>query len=605
MAPFWAFDGRSVKAIAPLAGWNDAYYSSTMEASMGQNLAVVNGVTALTAYSLVPWLYQATNKKALQVSRMPFDLVREGSDTDLKDRPEFASLLKNWRANVFAFAVSKIVTGAGYWYLDANAAGRNVTLRFLRPMYVQPMATGEGVVGFRFSDSFAAAVPREIPLDRIVYSWALNLNSEVKPGPGEAAVVLGAASMLYALDAFAASFFNAGGVPAQVFSVPQAMSETDKQNFQTFITRAMNGVRNAFRTLVVRNGVEVTQVGSNIKDTLAPELAQQQRESVAAGLGFPPSAISGDHQNKATADIVALTTMTESIIPFVEGLYEDFNRQLFSRFGVEIVAHPERLEVMQDAQLAQAQAIVAIVGKPILTVDEGRERLGLDPLPASEEPVMPAPPPVAEQEQEAEAEQAEEPEEDDAEEPEDEADDAAEEDEADDEERRKQKMVAWRAAAVAAVKAGGKPLDAPWPKGAWARVIALDLALSHVRTRRAVERVFAKHWPGQVQAHPAPAADPNLAEAVKALQEFNRLASQAPAQPNIVVNLPAQSFAVNPEFAAPQIVVNVPEQPAPVVNVAAPSVTVEPADVTVNLPGPRAAQVVRDGLGRIEGIRAE
>ena len=43
--------------------------------------------------------------------------------------------------------------------------------------------------------------------------------------------------------------------------------------------------------------------------------------------------------------------------------------------------YPERMEAFQDAQLSQAEAVMKLVGRPIMTVEEGRELLGMEEEP--------------------------------------------------------------------------------------------------------------------------------------------------------------------------------------------------------------------------------
>jgi protein tyrosine phosphatase (PTP) superfamily phosphohydrolase (DUF442 family) len=63
---------------------------------------------------------------------------------------------------------------------------------------------------------------------------------------------------------------------------------------------------------------------------------------------------------------------------------ESFNDQIASQAGVRLRFLPERLEEMQQYEVEKAQAVMALVQKPILTVNEARELMGYAPLSPAE-----------------------------------------------------------------------------------------------------------------------------------------------------------------------------------------------------------------------------
>jgi hypothetical protein len=121
-------------------------------------------------------------------------------------------------------------------------------------------------------------------------------------------------------------------------------------------------------------------IGSSIKETEASELMTSQRESVAVALGVPPSVINANSANYATANADMLSLYQNTIIPEIEILFESANEQLYNPLGLSVEAHPERLEVMQDARLAQAKTVAELAGRPIITVNEARDFIELDPI---------------------------------------------------------------------------------------------------------------------------------------------------------------------------------------------------------------------------------
>ena len=102
--------------------------------------------------------------------------------------------------------------------------------------------------------------------------------------------------------------------------------------------------------------------------------------------------------NFATSQNDYLLLYTETVIPQCETVIQGpLNRMVFEPLGVTFVFNPRRLEIMQRYELEKAQAISILVGRPILTVNEGRDMLELPPLvdqpaePAKPDPVVTPP----------------------------------------------------------------------------------------------------------------------------------------------------------------------------------------------------------------------
>lgn len=396
MASILTHDGHSFKTVSTgQAGLNDAYYTSIDDAATGARLDVVGGMTTGKANQIVPWVNRGVDMVASSVASMPFDLNNEAEE-DVKDDAAYYSLLQSITRNLYLITASLWVYGAAYLWPETNALGRNITLRFVRARFMTPIVQGGKLVGFRYMDATDHTIPSEIPLDKVIYFWMPNLDSAVRPGPAPVATALGAASLLYALDAFAAGYFNSGAVKVTVFEVPGNTQETDKDKFQNFLNRALSGVRNAFRNIVVRFGVKPTVIGSDLKDTLADKLTELQRDNVAVALRVPPSVISGKVSDVMNSRADKFTLYDTTVIPVFKMIAEALNEQLFSKINLDLVPAPERLPIMQEMQLDQGKALELLTGKPIFKVDEAREIMGLgkwsegdpDSAPATPQPIV-------------------------------------------------------------------------------------------------------------------------------------------------------------------------------------------------------------------------
>ena len=489
----FTYDGRNFKAVDFGAAVNDSWYTSSLsEALWLRNQSVVSGLTPVNAYALVPWLFRAVCWRANQVSRFPFSLM-SGED-DVTDQPAYESLLKSFRKRLWMLEAQLCLTGAAYELLEANARGRNITPRTLLSLFVTPRYDSRGLTFFQFSNVNQSDIPANIPLDKMLWWWRPNFVSEVMPGPCEAQAALGAASMLYALDSFSAAFFNRGGVPVTIAEVPPNMQPADKEEFQNWINRAVMGVRNAFKILAVRGGIKATVIGSKVRDSEAPELTALQRDNVAVAMGVPPSVLDGRSSDDSNSRSEKVAAITDTIIPEIGIIFERYNDQLLSQFELELVAHPEKLDIMQTVQLEQAQTLKDLTGgKPIMTTDEARSWLNMEPMEEQEkiEPPPAAPFPV--QGQPVPSEKAE----------------------------ITKALAAWRDSGL-----GNKPFIGKLDVSVIPPELrsAIDIELAQVKTRRQWRAVFDRHWPRAQKESIDELAE--LRAARLALDRFNELAGE-------------------------------------------------------------------------------
>jgi len=372
----YTYDGKTFsKAVGFGAAISDKYYSSLSDVV---NAAVVGNLTAMQAYDVVSYVFRCVNIRAHEVSRMPRVLLNaQGEDVSQQDGYES---LTNITRLLFMLEASRCVTGAAYALIEGNPSGYNPSMRWVPSPSVQPKhdATTKRLAYFYRQDS----TPHEIQLDEIVYLWNANLKADNAPGLGESQVGLSAASMLYALDAFASGYFNGGAVPVTI--VPEDPIKPDEQieKTQNFWNRRVAGVGRAWRYIVMRmrQDNKPFTIGSNVKDTQAVELSTQKQNDIAVAHGISPNIVNGGYKY-ATADSEYLNFIAGEIIPRVEETFDALNKQFYSRLGYKLVAQPEKLEIMQAAQLMQSQAVTTVVGEPVMRRDEGREILGLKPEP--------------------------------------------------------------------------------------------------------------------------------------------------------------------------------------------------------------------------------
>lgn len=475
----WRGEVKAVPVVSPYAPLNGGALTTTDE-----------------AYQTIPYLYRGVNMIAGAVSRLPFSIEDTVSGEDLDETDPRVINLTKWMTRTLHYAALSLqLYGAAYFLLESNRFGLNTTPRYIPRIFVTPQVHyQDGLTGF--SVSF---ISNTVPLNKMVYIWEPNPSSETAPGPASAYVALQAAGMLGALDQMTTQYFRAGAVPITAVKVAPSVGKDEREKIEGWFARMATGFRNAFKFLAVSQGTEFEQIGATIKDSQATELSTTQRENLAVALGVPPSVLDGKSTDASNSRSEYMGFYLDTVIPLGERIAEAFNVQLFNRAGMQFEIEPEKLEIMQAAQLEQAQTVMELTGgKAVMSQETGIEWIGLDPaveferMDARKEQAPPAPAPAhtfgasaASPARQATAEAPEEL-----------------EDEGDDEQ-----MKAWLNLSLSAFRAGSTATaNTPF-----------DNELTAASSANQIKRIYAAHWP-----KPAPVSWQE--QAVRELARFNALA---------------------------------------------------------------------------------
>lgn len=321
---------------------------------------------------LVPVLFRCVDIRANAVSTIPFRLERKGKDVTAL--PESDALVQQLRTMLW-YAEAGLCFTAAYWELGTNRAGKNLTPFWLSPWTVRPVIDPErGLTGF-----VRAGKADPLPVERVLHVF--NPDPGVEAGPGAAPVgsVLAAAGVLRNLDRYTAAYFERGAIKMTLLSVPEGTKEPERLRLKVWWDGMIRGVQSAYRSVVISAKVEPTVIGSDPKDSAAPELVRLGREDVMVGMGVPQSLVFSNPLAGGTVAAERLNFYDFTVLPRVAIIVPAFNDQYLAQLGLRIIAEPEKLEAYQQAELTKAQGLMAVTGEPFLLPDEARAMLGKDP----------------------------------------------------------------------------------------------------------------------------------------------------------------------------------------------------------------------------------
>ena len=341
-------------------------------------------------YGIVAWLYRCVSIRGYSVTSMPFE-IRRGEDvvyqfngsTAEDAPPKDLPWIDDLPYLLGRVEVSSVLGGRAYLQRENAVMGNTLSFKWLVPWSVTPNfnnQTGE-LESFRRTFETAARPPVTLAIEDVVYFWLPDYAVELGPAinyPGRA--VLQNAGVVASLDLFLKGYFDRGMIKATLLQYKDPLSPEEKPRVKEWWRRVFTGVANAFATEVVRGDFEVKTIGDGIKDLRDSKLSQEEKDSIAVGLGVPPSKLLPVGVNRATKDGDDRGYIEDTILPEIGWIYRIVNQQILQPLGYSIVAKPQELRVMQTDEVERSEAFRNYVGNGVsagYTVLEAENILGI------------------------------------------------------------------------------------------------------------------------------------------------------------------------------------------------------------------------------------
>lgn len=331
------------------------------------------GLNLEALYERVPWLNRGVDIIAEAVQRMPreFHSARTG---DILDKPPVLKLEIDMDRIANELAGDYILQGAAYAVIERNDYGVAKRVRRLLPASVKPKySETDGLVGFERTVN-GKTIPLE--LKDVCYIWTPNRRGEAGPGKSRAYAAFRAASFLDNIDLFGKKFFEQGTMRPNLIFVDGSPSDAEVQRMQSFFERMASGVKNAWKTLAVRQKVESITFGETPDKLEMPGLTDKKREDVATALGVPQSLLFSNATNFATAQQDDLHFYDKTVNPLAELIFAKLSEFVFEPFGYELRPHPEDLEIYQRIESEKADALSVMHDRHVITTNEFRDSMG-------------------------------------------------------------------------------------------------------------------------------------------------------------------------------------------------------------------------------------
>lgn len=353
---------------------------STVNDDLFTDIGTRNQAGEYLAYHSVSYCYRAIDIRARSVSTIPLEWNTPDHLVTQALTPLLPSLFWLIEASLAIYGAAYILNGHNQFGVPKP--------RWLLPTTITPRyIPNEGLAWFdRVTVYEGEKSYEQLSLDEVTYFWYPNLFSEMGSGVSPTRVALHAANVLIGLDEFSAQYFQRGAIKAvllQAGSNDPLQGTPPKEEIDRlrwWWKNLVQGVRNAFNSVVVTTQVNPVVIGEGLQELDESKVIGTRIEDISVAYGVPLSLMLPKAATYATAQQDFLNLFTLTTIPETELICNILNSQLLARYGLELHPVPEKTDVMSFAEMQRATALRDLVDSNILTLDEARERLGLEPL---------------------------------------------------------------------------------------------------------------------------------------------------------------------------------------------------------------------------------
>lgn len=354
----------------------------------GNPLVNLNNPDAiLKSLEVEVWAYVAINAVGRSLSEAPLIVERLRS---VDSKPTWVSLdsgplvdlvrMPNEREGMDTLiwrTVMSLCTGDAYLPIDTKSK----QLYHVPSDWVKVVPSKDGVEGYEIGNG---ADRKRFAWDEVVHISMPNPMhtfyglSPVKPI--EKKILLN-----YYYENYLKQFFKEGAIPSGVLSTEQIMNEEAIKRSKFLWKQAHEGNKDI---AVLAQGVTYQQVSPPIDSIVVDTLWKMPREAILAAFGVPP-AMAGifEYANYANADAQVKFFWQNCIMPMQRLIAGALNIQYVPRFGqnIRVRFDTSGVKALQEDDAIKSTKLTKYVAGGIMTANEAREELGLEPLDGGDE----------------------------------------------------------------------------------------------------------------------------------------------------------------------------------------------------------------------------
>lgn len=335
------------------------------------------------------WRTRAVRRKSFaSCGRIARKMADTGDDLyELVDEDHpYTVLLENAnrRDNGFALiedtALWMGIAGNAYWW-TTNAPVPE-SLWPLAPQFVHAVPSRETMIGaYIYGRGYENE--RQFPAQEIVHFRNPNPLGDPYRGRGDLEACCEEADLGKSFIKFALATVNNGAQPGMILSSEQWVTEDQIKKAREAYESMFAGPFKAGKSLFLNGKVNATPWSMTDKEIAFLSSSERIDQVVALCFGIPTSLLKLETAALATAKESIPQWQIRAIRPRARRIEDQINQDVSRRFGEDIfVAFDDPVE---KDWTDNATVVSSLVGKPVLTVNEGRQLLDFEPIDGGDE----------------------------------------------------------------------------------------------------------------------------------------------------------------------------------------------------------------------------
>jgi len=384
-----------LKSLSPVAGpasrrgWGEWTVREPFPGAWQRNIA--EKVCTVLCY---PTLYACLNRLSSDIGKLPFLVMREGTDgiwsIDNANTSYWPVLLKPnhyQTAQQFreAWMLSKLISGNTYVLKERDNRGVVTKLYVLDPCRVIPMVAESGDVYYQINYTSSANLlpekyPSEtlvVPASEIIHDRLNCFHHQLIGVPPVCAANWPAVKNLKILKD-ATTFFSNGANPGGILTAPAGMSEEDATEVKVYWNTNFQG-ENSGKVAVIGADMKFTPFAFKSADSQMVEQMEYSDQQICQPFGIPPYKVGiGSIPAGMKVDDLNQLYYSDALQTHVDAMENLLDEGLGVKRpqGIELDLEPLlRMDVGK-----QADVETKLVGGMIKAPNEARRRLNLKPL---------------------------------------------------------------------------------------------------------------------------------------------------------------------------------------------------------------------------------
>lgn len=334
---------NSTKSINP---WDP---DDSPEAWVGTGQQIAKLVT------LVPAVQLAWQTRCKAMADLPFCIYGKG-DKEIDNSDSYKNavgFMPNPRHFLWLTEAALVGYGRAYWLKGSNRYKVVKELKYFMPTSIVPKLNEQvGLAGFERHNGAATI---QYKPEEILYFWLADPAVEIGPPTTyPLAAALQCANALGMINKFINDYMERGAVKAMLLAAKGMPDKNEAERVEKWWNKFMSGAKSLTWKLFNAEAITPTIVGEGLEAFKGVQIISDLTEQIYTAMGTRHLL---EDENYATANVRQREFYSNTVMPEARAISDALNEQILQAMGYHLEFEPERLEVFQDDEAANATAL--------------------------------------------------------------------------------------------------------------------------------------------------------------------------------------------------------------------------------------------------------